>query len=111
MTQITIDIKPETAQHIHAMLPAHPGLTFPQAFQTIKLCFLQRHVDAVKFLLPLRLNERDIKPGGIDANNERFLRLNFIAHLNGHFVYQTGNFRGEHDFLNLYQSPIEELFV
>lgn len=30
MTQITIDVKPETAQHIHAMLGAHPGLTFPQ---------------------------------------------------------------------------------
>ena len=30
MTQITIDIKPETAQHLHAMLPAHPGMTFPQ---------------------------------------------------------------------------------
>lgn len=30
MTQIMIDVKPETAQHIHAMLPAHPGLTFPQ---------------------------------------------------------------------------------
>jgi hypothetical protein len=30
MTQITIDIKPETARHIHAMLPNHPGLTFPQ---------------------------------------------------------------------------------
>ena len=28
MTQITIDIKPETAQHIHAMLGAHPGMTF-----------------------------------------------------------------------------------
>lgn len=30
MTQITIDIKPETAQHLHAMLGAHPGVTFPQ---------------------------------------------------------------------------------
>ena len=30
MTQITIDIKPETAQHLHAMLPNHPGMTFPQ---------------------------------------------------------------------------------
>ena len=30
MTQITIEIRPETAQHIHAMLPAPPGLTFPQ---------------------------------------------------------------------------------
>lgn len=28
MTQITIDVQPETAQHIHAMLDAHPGLTF-----------------------------------------------------------------------------------
>ena len=28
MTQIMIDVKPETAQHIHAMLPAHPGLSF-----------------------------------------------------------------------------------
>ena len=30
MTQITIDIQPETQQHLHAMLPAHPGVTFPQ---------------------------------------------------------------------------------
>jgi hypothetical protein len=28
MTQIMIDVKPETAQHIHAMLGAHPGLSF-----------------------------------------------------------------------------------
>lgn len=28
MTQITIDIHPETAKHIHAMLLAHPGMTF-----------------------------------------------------------------------------------
>ena len=27
MTQITINIRPETAQHIHAMLGAHPGMT------------------------------------------------------------------------------------
>ena len=30
MTQIMIDIKPETAQHIHAMLNRHPGMTFPK---------------------------------------------------------------------------------
>lgn len=30
MTQIVVEIKPETQQHIHAMLPLHPGLSFPQ---------------------------------------------------------------------------------
>ena len=30
MTQIMVDILPETQQYLHAMLPAHPGLTFPQ---------------------------------------------------------------------------------
>lgn len=30
MTQITIEIQPETAQHIHAMLSLHPDMTFPQ---------------------------------------------------------------------------------
>ena len=30
MTQNMVDIRPETAQHIHAMLDSHPGLTFGQ---------------------------------------------------------------------------------
>ncbi len=58
MTQITIEIRPETAQHIHAMLPAHPGLTFPQLAGAM--------LDAQ---VAYRLEVERMKPATIDSDN------------------------------------------
>lgn len=58
MTQITIDVQPETAQHIHAMLDAHPGLTFPQLAGRL----LDAHV-------AYRLEVERMKPATVDSDH------------------------------------------
>ena len=58
MTQITIEIKPETAQHIHAMLPNHPGMTFLQLAGKLLDC-----------QVAYRLEVERMKPATVDSDN------------------------------------------